>query len=216
MIDLLHIARAFALGLSLIVAIGAQNIYIIKTGLQNKNVFLAATIAASCDCALIILGTFSMSALMTIVPGLIIIAKWIGVLFLVYYGLLSLMNAFSRHPKGWEAVLSDVNNSEKARYLKQRSVVIPALAFSLLNPHVYLDTFFILGNIGSRQPDDARLSFIIGASAASYIWFYATGYAAYRVSRFFANPLMVRGLDFVVAIAMFAIAYGLSRLEALP
>ncbi|RLM23446.1 hypothetical protein BIY29_10605 [Brenneria alni] len=215
MIDLLQITKAFVLGLSLIVAIGAQNIYIIKTGLQNKNVFLAATIAASCDCALIILGTFSMSALVTIVPDLIVIAKWIGVLFLIYYGLLSLINALSRHPKGWEAVLSDVNKSEKARYLNQRSVVIPALAFSLLNPHVYLDTFFILGNIGSRQPEDDRLSFIIGASAASYIWFYTTGYAAYRVSRFFANPLMVRGLDFIIAIAMFVIAYGLSRLDTL-
>lgn len=214
--DLNVASRAFFIGLSLIIAIGAQNIYIIKTGLQKKNVLLSAVTAATCDSLLIIMGTFFMSTLMMTIPNFVFIARWAGILFLLYYGTLSFINAISSAPKGWENAVADVNKKSSAiNKAKNSSVFLTTLAFSLFNPHVYLDTFLILGNIGSRLPLESRFSFILGASAASFFWFILTGLGAKFASRFFQNIKVARIFDFIVALAMFLIAYGLYENSAI-
>ncbi len=202
--------KAFIMGLGLIVAIGAQNIFIIKTGLQHKNVFLAASVAAACDTILIALGTFFMAGLMHEIPSLIVITKWAGCIFLLYYGTLSMLNAIRKAPRGWAQ--SDAELQQKLQKLKPgrgSAIVWPTLAFSLLNPHVYLDTFLVLGNLGSRMPSAVRWEFVAGAGSASFFWFYLTGFSARATARAFARPAVSRGFDAIVGVAMFGIAYGL-------
>ncbi|MDC9597056.1 LysE/ArgO family amino acid transporter [Xenorhabdus anantnagensis] len=200
---------SFLIGLGLIIAIGAQNIFIIKIGLQKKNVFLAATTAATCDTLLIALGTVFMSSLVQLVPMALSIAKWAGIAFLLFYSFSSLFNALRTHPKGWSVHEGHADSVSKL----SKGVLIPTLAFSLLNPHVYLDTFLILGNLGSRLSPAAQLSFIIGAGSASYFWFYLTGFASKLSSRLFQKEITVRIFDFFVALAMLLIAYGIYNVQ---
>lgn len=198
---------AFAVGLGLIVAIGAQNIFIIRIGLQGRNVFLAASIAGLCDTALIAIGTLFMAALMVNVPGFVSIARWAGIIFLLYYGGTALRNAWRIQPRGWEFGTSDDISPKPPR-----GVVLPTLAFSLLNPHVYLDTLLILGNLGSRLAPDARPSFIVGAGGASFFWFYLTGLTARISAHLFQKIWVIRSFEAIVGMAMFAIAYGLWKI----
>ncbi len=206
-LDIDILASAFAIGLGLIMAIGAQNIFIIRTGLQQRNVFLAASIAGLCDTLLIAIGTLFMTALLVNVPGLVGIAQWGGILFLIYYGSAALHNAWRIEPIGWEFDESKSNSG--------LSVVFSTLAFSLLNPHVYLDTLLILGNMGARFGSDAqKISFIVGAGGASFFWFYLTGFTARRVARIFKKIWVVRSFETVVGVAMFAIAYSLLKMPS--
>ncbi|QTL38411.1 LysE family transporter [Xenorhabdus budapestensis] len=116
----------FFVGLGLIVAIGAQNIFIIKVGLQKKNVFLTATTAATCDTLLIALGTVFMSNLVQLVPMALLFAKWAGVVFLLFYSLNSLLNALRKHPRGWNVHESHANSAVSKL---SKGILIPTLAF---------------------------------------------------------------------------------------
>lgn len=201
----------FVMSFSLIVAIGAQNLFIIRLGLQNRNVLLGSSIAAACDITLIILGTLFMGRLMEAVPGIVNVAKWIGCAFLVYYGLLSLRNALRPSPGGWEQSEQQIDaRLALSRSRGNRRIAAATLAFSLLNPHVYLDTFLIMGNFASRLSPAGQWSFIAGAGTASCAWFFPLGFAARKASRWFRNPSMTRGFDAVVAVIMFFIAYTLA------
>lgn len=203
----------FVMSFSLIVAIGAQNLFIIKLGLQNRNVLLGAAIASACDITLIILGTFFMGRLMEAMPGIVDITKWIGCAFLIYYGLISLSNALRRHPKGWENSEQELDaHLARSRHRGNWRIAIATLTFSLLNPHVYLDTFLIMGNFASRFSTTGQWSFIAGAGTASCVWFFPLGFAARRAACWFRNPSMTRGFDAVVAVIMFSIAYALFAL----
>lgn len=206
--------QGFVLGLGLIMAIGAQNIYIIKVGLTGRNVFFAATLASVCDTVMITLGTFFMAALMAQIPGFVTLAKWGGCLFLAYYGALSMKNALAKEPKGWVSAEAEMN--ERLGGLKQKyhrsGLLLSGLAFSLLNPHVYLDTFLILGNLGSRLSDLDKWWFIAGAGTSSFVWFFATAFAAKSAAKYFQNPRVTRVFDGIVAIVMWGIAYGLWHL----
>ncbi|WP_413741636.1 LysE/ArgO family amino acid transporter [Sodalis sp. RH15] len=194
---------AFGTGLGLIVAIGAQNIFIIKIGLQKRNVLLAATIAATCDMLLILFGTLFMGHLKQLIPDILPLIKWSGIIFLIYYGLNSLYNSLRAHPIGWDMHEKYAKSTSKVG----QGVIVPTLAFSLLNPHVYLDTLLILGNLGSRLTYNEQTSFIIGAGGASYFWFYLTGFASRVSSRLLKNEIIIRIFDFIVAITMLLIAY---------
>lgn len=210
--------QAFIVGIGLILAIGAQNIYIIKVGLSGRNVFFAATLASVCDTVLIALGTFFMATMMANIPGFVTVAKWGGCGFLIYYGGLSLKNALATEPKGWlsaEAAMNERLNEVRGRH-QGGGLWLSGLAFSLLNPHVYLDTFLILGNLGSRLAGVDKWWFIAGAGTASFVWFYAMGFAAKAAARFFQKPRVTRAFDLIVALVMWGIAYGLWQLDLAP
>ncbi|MBP6115408.1 MAG: LysE family transporter [Neisseriaceae bacterium] len=204
--------QAFMMGIGLIMAIGAQNIYIIKVGLSGRNVFFAATLASVCDTILILLGTFFMATLMAKIPGFVSVAKWGGCAFLGYYGLMSLKNALAKSPQGWVSAEAAMQ-ARLAGAGRRGGLLWSGLAFSLLNPHVYLDTFLILGNLGSRLSGTDQWWFIAGAGASSFVWFYATGLASKSAARYFQNPRVTRVFDFVVALVMWGIAYGLWHLD---
>lgn len=199
---------AFLIGLGLIVAIGAQNVFIIKTGLQQRSVFVAASIAAICDFLLIVAGVFFMAGLKDQLPWFVPAARWLGIAFVLYYGALSLLNALRQKPHGWANVASETEQKTAGK-----TVVLAALGFTLLNPHVYLDTFMILGNLGSEFTGGDKLSFIVGACLASFLWFFGIAYAAKSAAKLFTNIWIIRCFDLIVALVMLIIAYNLYQLK---
>ncbi|MFT0211307.1 LysE family transporter [Pseudomonas sp. F1_0610] len=202
------VVSAFFIGLGLIVAIGAQNVFIIKTGLQQRKVFVAASIAASCDFLLIVAGVFFMASLKDQLPWFVPAARWLGIVFVLYYGALSLLNALRQKPRGWANVVADAEQKTAGK-----TVALAALGFTLLNPHVYLDTFMILGNLGSEFAGMNKLSFIIGACLASFLWFFGIAYAAKSAAQLFTKVWVIRCFDLVVALVMLVIAYNLYQLK---
>ncbi len=201
----------FGLGAGLIIAIGAQNAYVLRAGLRRQNVLAVTSVCFVVDCVLIALGAGGFAGLIAAFPGLPAAAAWAGALFLFIYGLRALRAAL--RPDVLVAAPPD-----QAASRGRRHAVATALALSLLNPHVYLDTVVLLGGIAATHPPDDRLAFAVGAIAASGAWFYALGFGAARLAPLFAKPLAWRLLDAAIAIVMWAIAASLvwGRLAAPP
>lgn len=188
-----------ALGASLIIAIGAQNAFVLRQGLRREHVLPVVLVCVACDVALISLGCAGFGALVKRVPAMVDIAAWGGAAFLSMHGALSLRSAL--HPGSLTA--------EKAAALAHasgRSAALAALGLSLLNPHVYLDTVVLLGSIGAQYPVPARVWFAAGAITASIGWFFSLGFGARLLSPLFAKPVAWRVLDLVVAGVMWWIA----------
>ncbi len=191
--------KGMGIGASLIVAIGAQNAFVLRQGLLRHHVFTCALICTLCDICLIYAGVAGMGALISSAPNLLLVAKWGGALFLLVYGARSAWAAF--HSGGMAAV-DEVPRSHLA-------IVAAAFSFSLLNPHVYLDTVVLLGTVGGQQVGDARNAFTAGAMLASTIWFFGLAYGARLLAPLFAKPLAWRILDGVIALVMWLIAASL-------
>jgi L-lysine exporter family protein LysE/ArgO len=183
----------------LIVAIGAQNAFVLRQGLMRRFVFTCAFICTACDAVLIAAGVSGMGQLIAAHPTLLGIAKWGGALFLFVYGLRS---AWAATKQSGLVVAADVAPSHAA-------VIASAFGFSLLNPHVYLDTVILLGAVGGQQAADGRLAFALGAMSASAVWFFGLGYGARLLAPLFARPVAWRVLDGLIAVVMWAIAYSL-------
>lgn len=182
-------------GLTLIIAIGAQNAFVIRQGLTRRFVFEVAVVSATLDAALIVLGTGGLGLLIDTVPGLFEVVRWFGVGYLVWFGVVSLRRAF-RHD-----AMSLEGDSAKSRW----AIVLTTVSFSLLNPHVYLDTVVFLGAVANQFGPD-RWWFALGASVASFLWFFGIAYGARSLSRFVTRPVFWRVLDTFIATTMFAIA----------
>jgi len=190
------------LGAGLIVVIGAQNAFVLRQGLRRRHVFLVATVCVLIDMSLIAAGAGGFGTLVAAVPALTDIAALGGALFLVAYGLRALRAAI--RPGALELGAGTAAGPREA--------VLTALALSLLNPHVYLDTVVLLGGLAGQYAEAAeRLWFAIGAMTASALWFYALGYGAAGLAPLFARPIAWRLLDLGVAAVMFAIAAALLR-----
>jgi L-lysine exporter family protein LysE/ArgO len=190
-------------GLGLIVAIGAQNVFVLRQGIARRHVALVALTAALTDAALIAIGVAGVGAAIASNLYLARIAGAGGALFLVTYGGLALRSAFRAEGPDWGTAVSTAVSS--------RAAVATTLAISLLNPHVYLDTVVLLGGIGGRLPVDARLNFALGAMTGSVVWFFALAFGAKWLSPLFRRASVRRGLDLFVAAVMFAVALYLVR-----
>lgn len=191
-------------GLGLIVAIGAQNAFVIRQGVRRQHVFTAAAIGTVCDVALIGLGVAGVGTLIAQNVWLARIAAWGGAAFLIGFGAMAAYNALRKDHKGLEDAEAELTDG---RAVRDRSKVIAAmLAVSLLNPHVYLDTVVLLGSIGGQLSFDGRLAFFLGAAIASTVWFFGIAWGAAALSPVFRRPVMSRGLDGFVAIVMWVIA----------
>ena len=182
-------------GLSLIIAIGAQNAFVIRQGLTRKHVLLVVAICAASDTLLIFLGIGGLGAIIQGLPWLLELIRWFGVIYLAWFGIKSLRSAM----KAQSLDASGVQSGTAA------AVAATVLGFTWLNPHVYLDTVILLGSIGN-QFGEGKWWFAIGASVASILWFSAIGFGAKAASGLMRKPSFWKVLDVVIAIVMFSIA----------
>jgi L-lysine exporter family protein LysE/ArgO len=193
--------KGFGLGTSLIVAIGAQNAFVLRQGLKREHVFVIATICFLCDATLIALGSAGFGSLVAAFPRLTDIAAWCGAAFLAVYGLRSFRAAF--RPSVLEA------GGEEVKGMTLKQAVLMTLALSLLNPHVYLDTVMLLGSLAGQFVMPTRIFFAAGAMAASLVWFYGVGYGAGWLAPLFRRPASWRVLDLIIGVIMWSIAFSL-------
>ncbi|MFJ2814683.1 LysE/ArgO family amino acid transporter [Streptomyces sp. NPDC087294] len=186
-------AAGFGTGLSLIVAIGAQNAFVLRQGIRRDAVLAVVGICALSDLLLITLGVGGIGALVVAWPGVLTAVSWIGGAFLLGYGALAARRAL--RPGG------DALHTEGEASGSRRRAVLTALALTWLNPHVYLDTVFLLGSLAAdRGP--LRWTFGLGAVVASCCWFAALGLGARWLGRFLTKPGSWRVLDGLVAVTM--------------
>jgi L-lysine exporter family protein LysE/ArgO len=196
---LLAAAAGFGLGLSLIVAIGAQNAFVLRQGLRGAHVGAVVAVCIVSDAALIVAGIAGVGALLTRVSWLIGTIRIIGAGFLLVYGVLAARRALRPGVLAPDEQPSDPSLA---------AVVGTCLALTWLNPHVYLDTVLLLGSIASTHGSQ-RWSFGAGAAVASAVWFLLLGYGARLLRPVFARPVAWRVLDAVIAVVMIAIAASL-------
>lgn len=191
----MHAALAgLALGLSLIVAIGAQNAFVLRQGLLRSHVFAVCAVCAVSDAALIAAGVAGFGALTDAVPWLESAMRWTGAAFLAWYGARTLLSAW-RGGQGLDA-------GQAAGSLG--GALLSCLALTWLNPHVYLDTVMLLGAVSSSY--DNKLAFALGAMSGSFLFFFGLGYGARLLAPVFARPVAWRWLDLGIGITMWAIA----------
>ncbi len=221
------------LGLSLIIAIGAQNVFVLRQGIRREHVFVVAAICALSDLALIMVGVSGIGAVLTAVPWLVEVIRWAGAAFLVTYGVLAARRAL--RPSG-EALVADgeagdASETTDAPWREDARVGTPAapprpgasasstatltrrttgtlatavltcLALTWLNPHVYLDTVFLLGSVANTH-GELRWVFAAGAGLASLLWFFGLAYGARLLGGVLASPRAWRVLDGVIAVVM--------------
>ncbi len=181
-------------GFSLIVAIGAQNAFVMRQGIRREHVGGVVAICALSDLVLIVAGTLGMGVLITTHPALLTVFKWAGAAYLLWFAFTSFQSA--SHPQAFKPGESSSSS---------RSVMLSALALTWLNPHVYLDTVIMLGNIANQYGAE-RWRFAFGAAIASLTWFPALGYGASALARPLAKPSVWRVIDLVIGLVMVAIA----------
>ena len=190
----------FFSGLSLIVAIGAQNAYVLRLGLMRTYVGIAVVICALSDAILIIAGTAGMGALVSQNQILLKIISWVGAGYLLFYG----ASAF------WRARKPNVLLPTEQELPSKRKVILAVIGFTWLNPHVYLDTVLLLGSIGSQFGSD-RWWFALGASIGSVLWFTGLGYGSKAAAKIMSRPTTWRILDILIGVVMTTIAISLIR-----
>ena len=190
------------LGLSLIVAIGAQNAFVIRSGILRNHIFYIALFCAISDSLLIILGIAGISFfLKDFINEFSNIIFGFSALWLFSYGLLRIRSALINN------YLTVDNNSKSSSLLKAISIVA---VFTFVNPHVYLDTMILIGSISQQFLDTNRIYFAIGACTASFIWFFSIAYGAKLLTPIMQKPSHWRNLDLLIALIMFVIAFNLA------
>ena len=199
---MLSIIPGFLAGLSLIIAIGAQNAFVLRQGLTRKHVALVVLICAASDVALIALGIAGLGAIISSLPWLLEVIRWFGVAYLTYFAFTAARSAFK----------SQTLDASGAPSATRSKVIASALALTFLNPHVYLDTVILLGSIGN-QFEAERWFFGLGAMTASIVWFTGLGFGARAASRFMSKPLFWRILDSIIAVVMITIAITLALFQ---
>ncbi len=191
--------QGFAIGLSLIVAIGAQNAFVLKQGLKKQAVFWVCFVCALSDSILVVLGITGFATVIQLYPELVGFAKWAGAVFLVWYGLQHAIQAFKSNQSLHASSQNEIQLSK---------IIIVCLALTWLNPHVYLDTVVLIGSI-STQFEQTKLYFALGVITASWFFFFSLGYGARVLIPVFANPKAWKVLDGVIALIMWSIAISL-------
>ena len=192
-------ASGLGFGLSLIIAIGAQNAFVLRQGLRREHVLAVVTICAVSDALLIAVGVAGLGSLLDLAPWLVDAMSLGGAAFLLTYAALAARRAWRP-----SAISTDGGGPVTARW----TAVTTVLALTWLNPHVYLYTVVLLGSVASTHGDE-RWWFGAGAVIGSIVWFTALGYGARLLEPLFARPVAWRVLDALIAAVMSAIAVSL-------
>lgn len=189
----------FALSAGLIIAIGAQNLFVLRQGLRREHVGAIVLFCGFADALLIIIGVSGISAFLTALPQLTTILTICGAIFLIWYGIQAFKRVFS----------TSIMSFDEGAGMSRKQALITAATFTLLNPHVYLDTVLLMGAAGAAQPQNARVWFVFGAASASFTWFAALGFAARLLAPLFARPIAWKWLDGFVGVIMLLLAASL-------
>ncbi|KMM86547.1 L-lysine exporter family protein LysE/ArgO [Pseudomonas taetrolens] len=179
----------------LIMAIGTQNAFVLAQSLRREHHLPVAAFCVVCDALLVAAGVFGLATLLAQNPVLLSVARWGGAVFLLWYGTQALRRAFS-------ASSLEQSAGHTARSLK--AVMLSALAVTLLNPHVYLDTVLLIGSLGAQQSVPG--AYVVGAASASLLWFFTLALGAAWLAPWLARPNTWRLLDLLVAVMMFTVA----------
>jgi L-lysine exporter family protein LysE/ArgO len=190
----------FATSMTLIVAIGAQNAFVLRQGIRREHVLAVVAVCAASDLVLIAAGVAGFGALIAAYPDIVTVTKLAGAAFLVGYGLLAARRA-------WRPTGITPGDSTPARFV---GVVLTCLALTWLNPHVYLDTVVLLGALANEHRD-GRWLFGVGAMVASAVWFTALGFGAGKLHGLFGRPTAWRILDGLIAVTMIGLGIALLR-----
>ncbi|KPB82364.1 amino acid transporter [Pseudomonas savastanoi pv. phaseolicola] len=184
----------------LIMAIGTQNAFVLAQGLRREHHVPVALLCIVCDAILVAAGVFGLANVLAQNPTLLAVARWGGVIFLSWYGLQALRRACSRQ---------SLEHSAAVGRKSLRTVLLSALAVTLLNPHVYLDTVLLIGSLGAQQ--DVPGAYVAGAASASLLWFSSLALGAAWLAPWLARPATWRMLDVMIAVMMFSVAFQLIR-----
>jgi len=187
--------NGLAVTAGLIVAIGAQNAFVLAQSLRREHHLPVAALCIFCDAVLVSLGVFGLAALLAESPTLLSVTRWGGVAFLLWYGLQALLRTL--RPQA-------LQQGDEPRPRSLRAVLLAALAVTLLNPHVYLDTVLLIGSLGAQQPEPG--AYTAGAASASLAWFTMLALGGAWLAPWLARPLTWRLIDLGVAGMMFAVA----------
>lgn len=191
---MLAIPAGFLTGLSLIVAIGAQNAFVLRQGLRRQHVLPVVLICAFSDALLIVLGIAGLGAAINSVPLLLEVFRYGGAAYLLWFAIGAIRRAIK--PSAL------VESEQQVDSLRQ--TIVTAVALTYLNPHVYIDTFLLLGSIANQFED--RWLFGVGAASASFVWFFTLGFGASWLGKYVKKPVFWRVLDVFIAIVMITIA----------
>ena len=189
-------ASGFALGGSLIIAIGAQNAFVIRQGVLNQYLFWICLFCSASDALLIWAGTFGLAAALAYLPQLLVVLRYGGVLFLLWYGVKASLRA----------IHGEAMPESTAKTQSLSSALGLCAAFTWLNPHVYLDTVALVGALANARPAGEQAPFAAGASLASLLWFFSIGYGAKALRAPLSKPKVWRAIDAGIAIIMFWLA----------
>lgn len=184
----------------LIMAIGAQNAFVLAQSLRREHHLSVAILCMACDAILISAGVFGLAALLQQYPLAMEVIRWGGVLFLLGYSALAIRRAF--------AAQALVAGAAERPMRTRRVVLAAALAITLLNPHVYLDTMVLIGSVGAQQNWPAW--FVAGAASASILWFFSLALGAARLAPVLSRPVTWRVIDLMVAVMMLKVAWTLA------
>jgi L-lysine exporter family protein LysE/ArgO len=192
----------FALSATLIIAIGAQNAFVLRQGIRKEHVAPIVAFCAIADLLLIGVGVAGLAGILGDSPTLVALLTIAGSAFLIWYGIRALQRALL--PQSLRAAAG-------SEPLSLGNAMAQAAGFTLLNPHVYLDTVLLMGSIGTRQPPDMRIWFVGGAACASGVWFTTLGFGARLLAPIFAKPRAWQVLDTLVGLTMLFLAVVLIR-----
>lgn len=188
--------QGFAIGGGLIIAIGAQNSFVLAQGVKKQHVFLVPLLCSLIDVSLITAGAIGVGTLISAHPEISTYAAVGGAIFLAGYGLRALYSAFQ----------ANILPTAATTKTSQASIIMMTLALSLLNPHVYFDTLVMLGSIASQFDGTPRVAFTLGACCASVLWFFALSLGGTLLAPFFRKPLSWRILNILICMIMWVIA----------
>ncbi|MFD5213157.1 LysE/ArgO family amino acid transporter [Microbacterium sp. NPDC058345] len=215
---MLTFLAGLGLGLSLIIAIGAQNVFVLRQGLRREHVLTVVVICAVSDAVLILAGVAGLGFVIGKAPWLVVVARWAGAVFLIAYGLLAARRAWRGEDQGLTAEAGEgatgsaptgtITRTRVAPATRVAPVIATVLALTWLNPHVYLDTVLMLGSVAATHGGD-RWIFAAGAIAASILWFTGLGFGARHLGRWLRTPRAWRVLDAGIAVVMIMLAVGL-------
>jgi L-lysine exporter family protein LysE/ArgO len=197
---MLSFFTGFTIGLSLIVAIGAQNIWVLSQSMAGANRLVIALVCISCDALLIVTGVYSVQWLQQVIPPLVPVLTWCGVLMLLWL-------AYGSGRRAWQGS-TGLLATQQAQVKPWQQTALTALAITLLNPHVYLDTVVLIGGVGTLQPQPGW--FTVGACLASMFWFSSLTLFAPKLKTVLSSPKRWRMFDALVALTLTGIALKLA------